>query len=687
MCAYGENSFYTKWTQAKWHERVSLFNDIVSEIQQAEGRIQEASPEGRLEILEELDELYCLIGAGDTWLKYIDEEVSSLQSSDNKRLQIKYLVLQASFSHTCRPSIRGNSQAISKYRMALDAFRELPNHTKEDSLDILNLHIRTGETYWANEDEENALYHFINGLEYAKTLDDTDRLLALYVYMGKIYNNLLQPEASLKYSSAGRALVEMSGDDVAHMKLSTNIGVAFEMQGADPSAQIYLDEALSIYDGMDDNRQSEHEIMSLYQEARLYKARLHRKLKKYKDAEALYEQVRALGTESKDYRFVAEAWNGLARCAFDQENMEDALGKLSKSMNLADSLKYTKLLMENIDFYIGIYSVNNQPADLDQQQRYLILRDSFSKEVQRNKIIHIQTIEDETWETQNLRNRLAQQEVDISRNQMYITLLASALLFLVVVFLLLAIRNKQATNNMLEQKVAERTESLRQANEELDSLAYHTAHDIRGPLARLLGLCEVAINIEGGGKTGNRWLQLINQEAQSMDDMLQQFLNVHHLKNITPSMIKADIGQVLERILNKPSITKHSEGVSVELNIPEKIFVKGDLGMIETILTNVIHNALIYKDPKGTNPHYVRIVHKEDETYHNIHIYDNGMRIPESVSKDIFKLFVRGTNYPKGVGLGLYVAKLITEKLGYHIDYKEENKEETEFLIQFPKTS
>jgi two-component system, sensor histidine kinase LadS len=99
----------------------------------------------------------------------------------------------------------------------------------------------------------------------------------------------------------------------------------------------------------------------------------------------------------------------------------------------------------------------------------------------------------------------------------------------------------------LKKVTEEKNLGLQKAVNELDMFIYRTAHDIRGPLARLLGLNQVAL-LDVIDKQALEYLQKLDVEAQHLNLILLRLAKAHEIKYITPRKEKVNVGDLLEKI-------------------------------------------------------------------------------------------------------------------------------------------
>jgi ligand-binding sensor domain-containing protein/signal transduction histidine kinase len=260
-------------------------------------------------------------------------------------------------------------------------------------------------------------------------------------------------------------------------------------------------------------------------------------------------------------------------------------------------------------------------------------------------------------------------------------------------------------NEELEYRVEERTKALKSANEELDTFVYRSYHDIIGPISRLQGLCYVAA-LEVKDTSALEYITLLRENSDTAKHTLLRVLSIYNIRN---HAIKTEITDVLELICNVTSQLKEQLGyVKLELEYEKDFFplVKTDQELIRIALLNLIENSVKYsrqeegsyikislekiseyssaerdvQSPSGLN----LMPHTGERSFISIRIRDNGIGIVKDARSKVFTMFFRGDQKKSGMGLGLYLAKLATQKLGGTIHYQHIEPNETLFEIKLP---
>lgn len=241
----------------------------------------------------------------------------------------------------------------------------------------------------------------------------------------------------------------------------------------------------------------------------------------------------------------------------------------------------------------------------------------------------------------------------------------------------------------LEIKVAERTQELQKANEdlqvsnlELDTFVYRASHDIKGPIASIMGVCNIASMEASDEKSLNYFNMLLNVATQ-LQNKLNRLLNINNLKNIEVDKQIYQLDSLIEQGVEGLKSFKLSEYIAISSKVSEGSMVHTDTEIFQIILGNLLEYALKNSHIGSPNDAFISIKCILNENL-QIFISYKGEVIPEDSSKDIFKMFYRTNNNPELTGMELYTANLALEKLKGGVELISSSEQETIFSIFIP---
>ena len=105
---------------------------------------------------------------------------------------------------------------------------------------------------------------------------------------------------------------------------------------------------------------------------------------------------------------------------------------------------------------------------------------------------------------------------------------------------------------------------------------------------------------------------------------------------------------------------------------------------VESILYNLISNAIKYRDPERSPHIAIKTTHENE--FVCLAVMDNGLGIDlKKYKQNIFSLYKRFHLHVEGKGLGLYLVKTQIEALGGRVEVRSEPNEGTTFQIYFKR--
>jgi signal transduction histidine kinase len=230
-------------------------------------------------------------------------------------------------------------------------------------------------------------------------------------------------------------------------------------------------------------------------------------------------------------------------------------------------------------------------------------------------------------------------------------------------------------NQTLEERVAERTQELRQhaarlrrANVALEEFAYAASHDLQEPLRNVAIYAQLFTKRYGAnlGEEPCRFLGIINEGAQRMAQLitaLLEYAQADYLDEPTPMADGEEVfGQVLQNLNRSVEESRAAITHDTLPSVPIKAV------HLEQLLQNLIGNALKYK--KDGEPLRVHVSASQDDGQWHFSITDNGVGIESQYQAKVFALFKRLHN-PRGefagAGMGLAICQRIVERYGGRI--------------------
>ncbi len=249
------------------------------------------------------------------------------------------------------------------------------------------------------------------------------------------------------------------------------------------------------------------------------------------------------------------------------------------------------------------------------------------------------------------------------------------------------------TKNLLEQRVEERTLALRQSNlelnlvnKDLDDFLYKSSHNLKGPIARILGLSNL-IKLDKNANEVLHYIDYIEKEATIMNRLTDQLTAYHNIYSYesSESAEKVDLESLLKTLLYKQKKTLESIPFKYNFDIKENIQLYCNRALLTLVLENILDNALQYNKGKKRSGHQINLKARLLNEWVEIKIRDNGEGISNEILDDIFNMFYKGNLTSEGNGLGLYLVLKAVKKLDGKIEVNSSIGQFSEFRILLPK--
>ncbi|WP_028979014.1 sensor histidine kinase [Sporocytophaga myxococcoides] len=245
----------------------------------------------------------------------------------------------------------------------------------------------------------------------------------------------------------------------------------------------------------------------------------------------------------------------------------------------------------------------------------------------------------------------------------------------------------ESKNFILEKLISERdkdlskvTEELFRYNQELLEYSYTLSHKIRGPVASVLGLLNL-IEITRSPTDIREYLKKLEQSVLALDNIIYDLNNIADIQQ--ESYQARDLvyfREEFEKVINhlRPRIRDYNVKISEDFKDAPEIYSVQE--KIYYLLNELVTNAIQFRKPDHQLEISVRTYRQGSNVV--VEVRDNGSGMDlESYGDDLFKPFKRFHPDASGTGLGLYILKLIVEKLEGEIIAESSRKFGTIFKV------
>jgi signal transduction histidine kinase len=574
------------------------------------------------------------------------------------------------------------------------------NNLREDYKKILNA-LAIVHTFQADYDK--ALEYHFQSLVVRQEEGNKAEISITLNNIGLVYFKLRNYEAALKYYEECLALKKENGITYDLDALYINMGLCYGKLHRYIEARESVEQAFATCDGKCSD------IIRISGEYGLGISDFW--LRNLPEADKHLNISLAIARRVGDKLYQGENLTVMAEIAADLNDNATAEKLLMEAEGIITELGYNELLM---NIYLQFSHLYTKTENFEQaskyQTRYIHLKDSLVSEELVKSIAKIQTnfAERENIATIASKEEAIKQQRDLNAAVVVIAVLAG-LLILVLQFgnrnikrvnaklseakeviqkqnAELEIKNRQLDNEVDKKTLdlARVNQSLKQVNDELDNFIYKTSHDIRGPLASLKGMCNVAL-MDVKDPVALDYLKKLDATAERLNSILTRLVIINQINNSKITTEKIDFNVIVNDVLMLEKKKGLPQELQINTFIDAEVQIESDKELVRIVLENLIDNAIKFYNDSDRIQSFIHIhIANGDNGSVRVRVIDNGIGISESSPGKLFQMFSRASERSETGGIGLYITKTATEKIGGKVGLLTTPEGYTEFYVIFP---
>lgn len=237
----------------------------------------------------------------------------------------------------------------------------------------------------------------------------------------------------------------------------------------------------------------------------------------------------------------------------------------------------------------------------------------------------------------------------------------------------------------LQKKLKQQALALQQSNKDLETFVYKASHNLRGPVASIIGIASM-FHEEIMDEKALGYCAYVQSCAQNLDEVLKSMLHLQVLNKCEGRIDEIDFVKLINKI---QSAYSHYEGFKetdflISCNLSQKFF--SNEKMIDSMFQNIIHNSVKFRKLEVSR-NKIAINISEYKSGIMIKIEDNGIGIKKQHLPKVFDMYYRANNTHRGSGLGLYFVRHLVNHLGGKVSIASKTNCCTTLTIQLPKTA
>lgn len=223
----------------------------------------------------------------------------------------------------------------------------------------------------------------------------------------------------------------------------------------------------------------------------------------------------------------------------------------------------------------------------------------------------------------------------------------------------------QRLNAELEERVRRRTAELEAANRDLEAFSFSVSHDLRAPLRAISNFAQIIAEDYAASldERGRHYVDNIVLAGNRMDQLIRDLLAYSRLGRSAIKLAPVPLREVVESAARslEPRIRELAASLEIHPDLP---LVEGDPTLLSQVFTNLLDNALTYR--QADKPPAVAVGWRRESDHCIATVADKGIGIAAEHHERIFEVFQRlhsQDRYP-GTGIGLAIVKRSVELMG-----------------------
>lgn len=219
-----------------------------------------------------------------------------------------------------------------------------------------------------------------------------------------------------------------------------------------------------------------------------------------------------------------------------------------------------------------------------------------------------------------------------------------------------------------EELLVQKNKELKKINAQMDRFMYSAYHDVRAPIASVLGLTNI-LKMELNEQRYDAYFDKIEESLNKLDYFVNDVKNFSQNARQRIESKRIDFNSLIVSTWRKFKYAH--ETIDLSVIVEDGIIFYSDQARLGLIMENVLKNCIQFIDDNKLE-NYVKINVKMAYDKAVIEIVDNGIGIGKTHLEKVFNMFYRATEHSKGAGLGLYICKETVLKLKGNINVESE---------------
>jgi two-component system sensor histidine kinase ChiS len=255
-------------------------------------------------------------------------------------------------------------------------------------------------------------------------------------------------------------------------------------------------------------------------------------------------------------------------------------------------------------------------------------------------------------------------------------------LLVIILLIVIYVRWREMEAKEVNEKLEKKNRELVKINAELDRFVYSASHELRAPLASVIGL----IHLTKSDLTGQAQIQkveMMESAVKKLDAVIHDIVDYSKNARLEMKTESIDMNDILNAGIERCSHLPGFHQIRFINEIKAQTLFFSDRDRVTVLFNNLISNAVKFSNLlKGDCVIAITVEVNESQLIANVK--DNGVGIAPAYLDKIFEMFFRGENPNAGAGLGLYICQEIVQRLSGSLTVESVPNKGTEFHIILP---
>ena len=217
-------------------------------------------------------------------------------------------------------------------------------------------------------------------------------------------------------------------------------------------------------------------------------------------------------------------------------------------------------------------------------------------------------------------------------------------------------------------------------NNRLRNFTHIVSHNLRSHSSNLSGLINL-LSIEWPSFKENVYFSNLESASNNLMDVIHNLSEIANIQtDDQKKYVEIDIHSTVKKVISSIYGIAHNAGVDIRFDSQNSLTVIGDYTYLESVVLNLLTNAIKYKSDKREP--FVQITITQDGDFVCLKVIDNGLGIDlERQGRKIFGMYKTFHKHPDARGVGLFLTKNQVEAMGGKIEVESKVDEGSVFKL------